>query len=498
MGILHELVSVGRDLGSVFLFIGLATLLPLGVGAYCQEWAALFVMGGATFLFLILGGVLLLLPGGNKPARSSLSIAAAALVWIFVSFIGCLPFLSTGMTVLDAAFESMSAWAGTGFTFIVDFGTWPKTFLIWRSFMQWIGGLGIIAFTLTVASRSGLVTRSLYRSEGRSEALMPSVIATAFQMWKIYVVLTSISILAVMATGLDLWDAVNVVFCAISTGGMSIYTEGISHFGNFGLEMVLIPIMLAGALPFRLYYLVYTGRSFKRIIADRVLQLMIAIFFFVAAVLIIDRTVFGNCTMIDAVREGLFMSGSVISSTGFQNTSIAGWGAATILFLSVFVLIEGGSGSTSGGLKLDRILVLFEAMAWWFKKTIISPHSCTLMRHDGKTLSGQDADMLIAKSLLLIILYILTIVGILVIILHDPYFSNDVMGTLYNVLSCLGNNGSNIGTGVIGPGMPDYAKIILYFAMWIGRLEIIPVIILIWGLFRGFEWQPPGSGSRRK
>lgn len=154
--------------------------------------------------------------------------------------------------------------------------------------MQWIGGLGIIAFTLTVASRSGLVARGLYRSEGRSEAFMPSVIATAFQMWKIYVVLTIISLLAIMATGLDLWDAVNVAFCAISTGGMSIYADGISHFQNFGLEIVVIPIMLAGALPFRLYYLVCTNRSFKEIVSDRVLHLLVAVFFLVAAVLTCD------------------------------------------------------------------------------------------------------------------------------------------------------------------------------------------------------------------
>ncbi|MCZ9312844.1 MAG: TrkH family potassium uptake protein [Methanocorpusculum sp.] len=495
MGIFRELASVGHDLGAVFLLIGLATILPLGVGAYYQEWDAFFVMGQATLLFLLLGASLRLLPKGNKPARNSLSIAATALVWVFVSFFGCLPFLFTGMGLLDAAFESMSAWTGTGFTLALHVEDWPRTLLFWRSFMQWIGGLGIIAFTLTVASRSGLVARGLYRSEGRSEAFMPSVIATAFQMWKIYVVLTIISLFAIMATGLDLWDAVNVAFCAISTGGLSIYTDGISHFQNFGLEMVLIPIMLAGALPFRLYYLVYTNRSFKEILSDRVLHLLAGVFLLVAAVLTCDLILFNNYTLIDAVREGFFMSGTAISSTGFQNTTMAGWSAAMILFLAVFVLIEGGSGSTSGGIKLDRIQVMFEAMVWWFRKTIVSPRAYIPMRHDGKPVAGKDADMLIAKSLLLIILYILLVVAILVILLHDPYFSKDVIGTMYDVFSCVGNNGST--AGVVGPDMPDYAKVVMYFAMWIGRLEIIPVIILVWGLLRGFEWHL-GSGPSKK
>ena len=495
MGIFRELASVGHDVGAVFLLIGLATFLPLGVGAYYQEWDAFFVMGQATILFLLLGAALRLLPKGSKPARNSLSIAATALIWVFVSFLGCLPFLFTGMGVLDAAFESMSAWTGTGFTLATNVEEWPKTLLFWRSFMQWIGGLGIIAFTLTVASRSGLVARGLYRSEGRSEAFMPSVIATAFQMWKIYVVLTIISLLAIMATGLDLWDAINVAFCAISTGGMSIYADGISHFQNFGLEMVVIPIMLAGALPFRLYYLVYTNRSFKEIVSDRVLHLLVAVFFLVAAVLTCDLVLFSDYTLIDAVREGFFMAGTAISSTGFQNTTMAGWSAAMILFLAVFTLIEGGSGSTSGGIKLDRIQVMFEAMVWWFRKTIVSPRAYIPMRHDGKPVAGKDADMLIAKSLLLIILYILLVVATLVILLHDPYFSKDVIGTMYDVFSCVGNNGST--TGLVGPDMPDYSKVVMYVAMWIGRLEIIPVIILVWGMLRRFEWHL-GSGPSRK
>lgn len=495
MGIVRELASVGHDLGAVFLLIGLATILPLGVGAYYQEWDALSVMGQTTLLYLILGGALRFLPKGDIKSRNSLSIAATALVWVFVSFLGCLPFLFTGMNLLDAAFESMSAWTGTGFSLATNIEEWPKTLLLWRSFMQWIGGLGIIALTLTVVNKAGLVTRGLYRSEGRSEAFMPSVIATAFQMWKIYVVLTVISLLAIMATGLNLWDAVNVAFCAISTGGMSIYANGIMHFQNLGLEMVLIPIMLAGALPFRLYYLAYTNHSFKEILSDRVLHLLVTVFLLVAAFLTCDLVLFNDYTLLDAVREGFFMAGTAISSTGFQNTTLAGWEMASILFLAVFLLIGGAPGSTAGGIKLDRVQVMFEAMIWWFRRTVVSSRAYILMRHDGKTVAGKDADMLIAKSLLLIILYILLVVATLVILLHDPYFSKDVMGTVYDVFSCVGNNGSS--AGIVGAGMPDYAKVVMYVVMWISRLEIIPVIILVWGLLRKFEWHLGSGPSKR-
>ena len=494
MGLLRELAALAHDAGAVLFLIGAATFLPLILGCLWQEWDALIPMATATVLLLGIGAVLRLLPKGEKPARGSLSIATTALIWVLVSFLGCFPFLFAGMNMLDAAFESMSAWTGTGFTLAVNLEAWPKTLLFWRSFMQWIGGLGIIAFTLTVASRSGLMARGLYRSEGRSEAFMPSVIATAFQMWKIYVVLTVVSIGAIMATGLDLWDATNVALCAIATGGMSIYTDGISHFQNAALEMVVVPIMLAGALPFRLYYLVYVNRSFQEILKDRVLHLMVAVFFFVSAVLTVDLLIQGVMPG-EALREALFMAGTAISSAGFQNTTLVGWSAATMLFLSVFLLIGGASGSTAGGIKLDRIQVMFEAMVWWFRKTVVSPRAYIPLRHDGRAMAGKDADMLIAKSLLLILLYIVMVVAVVILFLHDPYFSRDVTATVYDVFSCVGNNGST--AGMIGPDMPDYAKVIAYLAMWIGRLEIIPVIILVWGIFRGFEFRL-GSGPRKE
>ena len=492
MGYLGELPAIGRDIGSVLLLIGAATLLPIIVGCLYQEWYALPWMASSTAAMLGLGGILHLLPKNTKPPRASLSISATAVIWALVGFLGCFPFIFAGMPFIDAAFESMSAWTGTGFTLTTNLEDWPKTILLWRSLMQWIGGLGIVAFMLTVASRSGLVTQNLYRSEGGSESFMPSVIATAFQMWKIYLILTLIAIVAILLTGLSLWDAVNVAFCAIATGGMSIYAVGITHFDNLALEMVLIPIMLAGAIPFRLYYIIYVSRSFREILHDRVLHMIIGVFLLVSAVLIVELSVSGM-PLVDTLREGLFMAGTVVSSTGFQNTTFAGWGMAPILFLSIFLLIEGGQGSTSGGIKLNRIQVMFEALGWWFRKTLRSPRAVGPMRHDGKPIYGKYAEGLIAKSLLLILLYLLLLVGTLIVFLHDPYFSANLANTIYDLCSCIGNNGSS--TGVVGPLMPDYAKIVLFFVMWVARLEIIPALILGWGILRGFDTQ---KGSKKR
>lgn len=489
MGYFTELPSLGREIGPGLILVGLASLIPMIVGCIYSEWTVIPWMALTTISLCGLGLLLKFLPGKKdvKP-RVGLSIAGTAMIWVIVGLLGALPFLYTGIPFIDCAFESMSAWTGTGFSIAYNLDDWPNTLLFWRSVMQWIGGLGIVAFTLTVASRSGLIKRGLYRSEGRSEAFMPSVIATAFQMWKIYFILTAIAIFAIILTGVGLWDAVNLGLCAIATGGMTLYSDGIAHYGNFALEMVLIPIMIAGAIPFRLYYLTYSNRSVREILHDRVLKLMIGVFIFVTAVMILQLTFASGLPLPEAVRQGLFMAGTAVSSTGFQNTTMLGWGASALIFLSVFTLIGGAQGSTSGGIKLERIQVMFEALVWWFKKTLLSPKACFAMKHNGRPIYGEDAEDLISRSLLLILFFILMVVSLIIILLCDPYFSSNVVGTIFDVCSCVGNNG--VSSGMISSMMPDYSKILLFIVMWVARLEVIPIMILIWGIFRGFGWEP--------
>lgn len=485
----NELTALGREIGPSLILIGAVSLIPIIVGCIYQEWHVIPWMALAALSLCGAGFILKLIPvkTGTVP-RVGLSIAGTAVIWVVVGIFGSFPFLYSGTPFIDCAFESMSAWTGTGFSIVQNIEEWPKTLLFWRSFMQWIGGLGIVAFTITVASRSGLIKRGLYRSEGRSEAFMPSVLATAFQMWKIYFVLTLVAIVAILFTGVDLWDAVNLGLCAVSTGGMTVYSDGIAHFGNFALEMILIPIMIAGAIPFRLYYLTYVNRSVRDFFRDRVLRLLVVMFIVVVDILVLQLVFASGFSLPDALREAMFMAGTAVSSTGFQNTSMMGWGPSAIIFLSLFILIGGAQGSTSGGIKLDRIQVMFEALAWWFKKTLLSPRACLAMKHNKRSLESEEAEDLISRSLLLIIFFIAMMFILTVALLCDPYFSSNVVGTVFDICSCVGNNG--VTSGMISATMPEYSKILIFIVMWVARLEVIPVMILIWGIFRGFGWEP--------
>jgi len=488
MELIRELPALGRNLGPGLIAIGVASITAIIVGIIFQEWEVIKWMLLVPLILCSVGAILRFLPKkGRKEPRSGSSIAATAVIWMFVGLCGALPFLYIEPSYLNSAFESISAWTGTGFTVTKNIESWPKTLLFWRSFMQWIGGLGIIALALTIGKRSGLLKRGLYRSEGRTESFMPSVLATAFQMWKIYAILTVVAFVAILLTGVSAWDSINLSLCAISTGGLSIYAEGIAHFDNFALEMVLIPIMIAGAIPFRLYYLAFNRRSFREILRDRILHVILIIFAVISIITILDLTLVNGFSFEQAFREGVFTAGSTVSSTGFQNTTFSGWGIAPIILFGIFMLIGGAQGSTAGGFKIDRLLIILESIVWWIKRVLISPKAVVYMRHNRKSIKGREAFRLVMNSFILLLFYIIIIIITYIVFIHDPYFATNSAGTFFDILSCIGNNGAT--SGMIGPSMPDYAKIVIIFEMWIARLEIIPVMILVWGMIRGFNWE---------
>jgi len=487
MELIHEFPALGRSLGPGLFVIGLSSLTAFIVGCIFQEWDVLLWMLIVPMILCTLGVSLWVLPKTDKQPRTGTSIAATAVIWLLVGICGSLPFLYICPTFVDAVFESMSAWTGTGFSVVTNIESWPKTLLFWRSFMQWIGGLGIIAFALSVGKRSGLLRRGLYRSEGRTESFMPSVLTTALHMWKIYAILTAIAIIAILLTGVGIWDSINLALCTISTGGLSIYAAGISHFDNFALEMVLIPIMIAGAIPFRLYYLTYNRKSLKEALHDRVLHAILIIFGILSVIIILELILSNGFTIPEALRQGLFMAGTAVSSTGFQNTSFVGWGIAPLILLGIFMLIGGAQGSTAGGFKIERILIVIESIKMWIRRAILSPRTVISMHHNNKIVDDNNARKIIGNAFILIIFSVCLILVTFIIFMHDPYFSSNSLHTLFDLMSCFGNNG--VSSGMIGPLMPDYAKIIITIEMWIARLEIIPVMILIWGCIRGFNWE---------
>ncbi|QSZ66573.1 TrkH family potassium uptake protein [Methanofollis aquaemaris] len=478
--------AIAPDIGRILRFMGVVTCLPLIVALIYREWEMLLPMGLVPIIYVVLGSLLMQVPRPAREAKLSAALAAVALIWLISAAIGSVPFIvGLGMPITDSIFEAMSGWTDTGMTLLPDIDATPKTILFWRTFMQWLGGIGIVAFTIALASRSGLVQRGLYRSEARTEAFMPSVVATGFAMWRIYIIITLLSIGLVLLSGVTLWDATNLAMTAIATGGFTVHSEGIPFYQNANLEFLLIPVMIAGAMPFKLYYLMYHNRKFG-FFGDRQAIALLALTGVGFLVVALDLVYLTGAETMDAVRQGLFMATAAITSTGFQNTSPYTWPSVTVLFLVIFMLIGGSSGSTAGGMKISRVIIGLESLAWWFKRIFVSGKVVVPFRHGGKTVQKNIAEVEVSKNMLIIILYFLTVFICTIAVFHlehgAPFESSNV---IFEIVSAFCNNG--ISTGFVTPDMSLGSKWLFIFLMWFGRLELVPILVLFVGLVKGFE-----------
>ncbi len=476
---------IAPDIGNIFRYMSAATALPLVVAGIYREWDMILPMASVPIVLFLLGTLLVRVPRREREAPLSAALMAVALIWLIIALVSALPFtLGLGISYLDAVFEAMSGWTDTGLTMMRSVEDLPRTLLFWRSLMQWLGGIGIIAFTVAMASRTGLTQFRLYRSEGRSEALMPSVVATGMEMWKIYLVLTAVSIALILLSGIPLWDAVNIALVAIATGGFSVHSQGIPFYNNPFLEILIIPVMIAGALPFKLYYLLYRQKG-VRFFDDqqaRLLVMLVALGIFVIAWDLVTLT---GTDIPTAVRQALFMSAAAVTSTGFQVASPNEWASVTVLFLSMLMVIGGAAGSTAGGIKLSRVVLGFESLVWWFRRMFVSGKVLVPFKYDGRVIPKNVAELEVSRNMLIIMLYFLTIFVATILVMHLQPTAFDSSNVIFEVVSAMSNNG--ISTGFVSPDMTDPAKVLFIMVMWIGRLEIIPVIMLITGVFKGFD-----------
>ena len=220
----EHIFTIIADLGDIFTFIAPVTCIPLLVTLIYSEWDMFIPMSAVPVTFFVLGMLLGSIPRSERVARLSTALCSVALFWLTCAMVSGIPFmLGLHMGFTDALFEGMAGWTGTAFTMIRSIDVAPHTLLFWRSFMQWIGGIGIIAFAITLASSTGLLRSKTFRTESRDEPLMPGIIATGRALWKIYGLLTFIAIGLILFTGLSLWEAVNLGLTAISTGGFTIH-----------------------------------------------------------------------------------------------------------------------------------------------------------------------------------------------------------------------------------------------------------------------------------
>jgi trk system potassium uptake protein len=482
---IEHIAMIAQDMGLIFEFLGIASLLPFLVMVVFREWGLFLPMATAPLTFLVLGYIISHLPSRDIEPSFSVTLSAVALSWLAIALIGALPFVfGLGMSYTDSVFEAMSGWTGTGFTMISSLDTTPQTLLFWRSLTQWIGGIGIIAFGISLHRKTRVSLFRMYRAEGREEELVPASITTSRRMWMIYLVLTFAFTGLIMFVGVPFWDSLNLVMVAIATGGFTLHTGGLAYYNNPLLEILLIPVMLAGAIPFKVFFLLYNGKV-GEMFKDHTIRILLLIACIGSVITSIDLFIFGNISLAGAFREGAFTAISGLCTCGLQNSNPHFWAIIPLSIVSMMMFIGGSMGSAAGGIKVNRLIIAYEGVKWWFRRFFVSSRVMVPLRFGGKTISKEISELAISKNLLVIVVYVLTIFIATIITLHVYITSFHLEEVVFELVSALSNAGLSV--GFISAASPLPIKWLFILLMWLGRLEIVPVVIIAMGLVKGIQ-----------
>jgi len=479
---IEHIAVIAHDMGRIFEFLGIASLLPFVVLAVFSEWDQILPMATAPAAFLLLGYAISHLPHRDIEPSFSVTMTAVALAWLAIAFVGALPFFfGLSLPYPDAVFEAMSGWTGTGFTMLLSPDTAPKTLLFWRSLSHWVGGIGIIAFGLSLHRQTRLSLFRLYRAEGREEELVSATASTGRRLWMIYLVLTLAFTGLIMTAGIPLWDSLNLVMVAISTGGFTLHAGGLAYYNSVLLETLLIPVMLCGAVPFKIFFFLYNGKV-RAMLKDRIVRVLLAIALTGSLATSLDLYMFGSGSLSESFRQGTFMAVSGLCTCGLANADPHAWAVIPLAVVILLMFIGGAMGSTAGGVKVNRVVMVYEGIKFWFRRFFVSSRVMVQFRYGGKTVKKELSEVAITRNLLVIVLYVLAIFIATVFTLHLYITSFQLEEVLFELVSALSNAGLTV--GLIGPASPIPVKWLFILLMWLGRLEIVPVVIIAMGAVR--------------
>ena len=409
---------------------------------------------------------------------------------------------------LHAMFEAMSGWTGSGLTMAIHEPSLPRSVQFYRSFIQYVGGVGVIVLTVSILSRPGSGSYALYQSEAREEKIHPSVVSTVRTVWKIFLAYSAVAIVALgvaLAFATDqstfdvAWQALNHGMTGLSTGGFSVTDNSIGTYNAPVVETVLLPIMVAGAIAFPVHYGVLKDRDLGALLGDLQTRWLFVLFAIGIVVLggqllvVVPTEGFGR-TMgavlgftpgtVDALRDATFQWVSALSCTGFQSSPIGDYGSGAKVMLAVGMTIGGAAGSTVGGIKVIRAYTVSKGIQWQFQRVFLPVNTVVTVSMGDRTLDRGEMDREFSEAAIVSLLWVLLLVASSIVLANvSPDFS--YADALFEVASAQGNVG--LSAGITGPSMNPLAEAMFVLNMWIGRLEIIPVLVFARSLLSGLE-----------
>ena len=470
-----NLKMVVKTIGKLLQAEALFMLLPLLVSVYYKE-NLLYVYAIVISLLLVTGTIMTLPKPKTRTIYAREGFLIVSLSWILMSLFGALPFMISGEipSVIDAIFETVSGFTTTGTTILVDIESMSKSLLFWRAFTHWLGGMGIIVFVLAFLPQKDMQSMHIMRAEvpGPSVGkLVSKTTVTARILYIMYGVLTFAETIALLCCDMPLFDSVTTALSTAGTGGFAIKNASIAAYNSLSIEIVVSLFMLLFGVNFNLYYLMIM-KQFKRAIKSEELWTYIGIVVVSTGIIAINILPLVN-SFGEALRQSGFQVAALITTTGFGTADLGAWPTLS-QFIVVMLMFSGAcTGSTGGGLKVGRIMILVKTVLRELKRAI-NPRSVKSIKLDGALV---DKEVISTTSIYFTVYMILIAISTFLISLDKV----DMMASATAVISCI----NNIGPALSSNGMishfadfSNFSKIVFIADMLIGRLEIFPMIII--------------------
>ncbi len=458
-------------IGSVLRFVGMAMLVPLVVALiYGEDCDPFLISAVITFIVGIALG-LKTYEIDDLPIKESFAIVS--LGWFTVALFGALPYVFSEIHPLDALFESMAGFTTTGSTILPDIEAHSRSLLFWRSFTQWLGGMGIVVLFIAILPKLAVAGRDLFRAEVPDpigDKLRPRLGQSAKILWSVYVMLSVAEAVALWISGMGVYDALCTTFSTMSTGGFSPHSESIAFFGSPAIELIVIFFMVVAGANFALHFWLLRGEQ-KRLLRDPEFRLYLCI---ISCATLLITIMLWRSSGIHSIRLALFQVVSIHTGTGFTTANFDTWSSTARMILFVLMFFGGCAGSTTGGIKVVRILLLAK---YGYRELFRSLHPKAILPvRLGRKMVPQNV-MESILSFFILYIFIFVIASLIMSAL-----GMDVISATSAAATTLGNVGP--GFNLIGPAMHfgdvhPIGKLVLILCMWIGRLEIYTVVVLL-------------------
>ena len=464
-----------KDTGTILMYTGLAFFVPIIMSIlFDKDPQTLLAYAGSALMLLMLGYGMRTLIVTKKETEIKHAMLSIVLIWLLFCFFASLPFVFImKVGLLDAFFETMSTLTTTGLSVMTPLlDSMPLSLIFWRTFLGWIGGIGIVLMAFIGLMATYSKTSKLLMAEGRGSQLKENLRGSAKKIAYIYIVLTIFGIILLLLAGQTPWEATNYSMSAISTNGMDISATGLASVNNawapiglhnYWVDLALIVIMILGAMSFALHYAWMKKRDFRIVARDPEFRALI----FIGAIgaLIVGIKL--------GAMEGLFHAFSALTCGGFAFISplnVSLWDDFVKIILIPLMIIGGAAGSTAGGIKLSRFIIFVKSLYWKIKSSVLPEKAYFRKKYNGENVTEKQIKDI---SLFILLWFVFLLIGTIVL----ASYGNDLGSSFFEVSSAQSNAG--ISTGITHMNMPWGLESMLIINMFVGRLEIIPLLASI-------------------